>query len=358
MIMAETDDKTTRIEDEPLPVVMDEPQAQTAAPPEPARPAPAPSQRRGGMVGPVIGGILAAAAGFGLAQVVPNGWPLQDTAVLEQQLAAQSETIATLQSRLAAVEGAKVPDITPLMDTLAALNGRVAALETGPAERAEETAALAKAVADLQQQIVTLPAAPGQAAVPANITALAAEAEARLQEAEAQAAQMKAEAEALTRTAVAQAALGRLQAALDAGTPYVAILPDLGQEIPEALQAHAETGLPSLPDLQQSFPEAARLALETALRADMGDTWTERATSFLRSQTGVRSLTPREGTDPDAILSRAEAALDTGDLGKALQELATLPEVAQAPLAAWVAQVQARQAGLQALDALAAQIGG
>ena len=154
MIMAETDDKTARIEDEPLPVVMDEPQAQTAAPPEPARPAPAPSQRRGGAVGPVIGGILAAAAGFGLAQVVPNGWPLQDTAVLEQQLAAQSETIATLQSRLAAVEGAKVPDITPLMDTLAALNGRVAALETGPAEGAEETAALAKAVADLQQQIV------------------------------------------------------------------------------------------------------------------------------------------------------------------------------------------------------------
>lgn len=354
--MADTEDKTARSEDPVAPIVMAEPVDEKAAPEPPAKPAPAP---RVGFVAPLIGGVLAAAAGFGLAQVVPNGWPLQGTAALEQQIALQSQTIAALEGRLATIEAAKVPDISPLMETLAALNGRIAALETGPAERTEENAALAETLAKLQAQITELStAAPtGQAPVPANITALAAEAEARLKEAEAQAAQMKAEAEALTRAAVAQAALGRLKSAIDTGTPYAAILPDLGVDVPPALQSHAETGLPSLADLQASFPEAARQALEAALRADMGDTWTERATSFLRSQTGARSLTPREGTDPDAILSRAEAALGAGDLALVLQELASLPESAKGPIAPWAAQAEARQAGLQALDALAARIG-
>lgn len=354
--MAETDEITTQTEAQVPPAVV----AEQISPSAPSSPQPA--KRRGGFFAPVIGGALAAAAGYGLAQYVPNGWPLQDTAQLEQQLATQTEAITTLEARLAAVEAAKVPDISPLMETLATLNGRMAALETGPAERSEQTAALAEAVTALQAEVKALGAAPatGQAAapVPSNITALAAEAEARLKEAEVQAAAMKAEAEALTRAAVAQAAFGRLQAAVDSGAPFAAILPDLGQEPPKALLDHAETGLPSLSLLQETFPEAARLALEAALRADMGDSWTERATSFFRSQTGARSLTPREGNDPDAILSRAEAAVKTGDLTAALAEIFALPEAAQAPMAEWRAKAETRQAALVALAELAGKIGG
>ena len=354
--MAETDEITTQAEAHVPPTAA----AEKISPSAPSSPQPA--KRRGGFFAPVIGGALAAAAGYGLAQYVPNGWPLQDTTRLEQQLATQTEAITTLEARLAAVEAAKVPDISPLMETLATLNGRMAALETGPAERSEQTAALAEAVTALQAEVKALGAAPatGQAAapVPSNITALAAEAEARLKEAEAQAAAMKAEAEALTRAAVAQAVFGRLQAAVDSGAPFAAILPDLGQELPKALLDHAETGLPSLSLLQETFPEAARLALEAALRADMGDSWTERATSFFRSQTGARSLTPREGNDPDAILSRAEAAVKTGDLTAALAEISALPEAAQAPMAEWRAKAETRQAALVALAELAGKIGG
>lgn len=354
--MAETDEITAQTDVGPTPAAGAEQAPQTV--PNPQRPA----RRRVGFVAPLLGGALAAVAGYGVAQYVPNGWPLQDTAQLEQQIAAQTEAIATLEARLAAVEAAKVPDISPLMETLATLNGRMAALETGPAERSEQTAALADAVAALQAEVKALGVSPsaGQVAapIPSNITALAAEAEARLKEAEAQAAAMKAEAEALTRAAVAQAAFGRLQAAVDSGAPYAAILPDLGQEPPQALLAHAETGLPSLAQLQETFPDAARLALEAALRADMGDSWTERATSFFRSQTGARSLTPREGTDPDAILSRAEAALQTGDLTTALTEVSALPEAAQAPMAEWRAKAETRQAALAALAELAGKIGG
>ncbi|MBV5276525.1 hypothetical protein JZU56_01410, partial [bacterium] len=66
---------------------------------------------------------------------------------------------------------------------------------------------------------------------------------------------------------------------------------------------------PSAQALQASFPDSARTALEAALRANMGESWSERVGNFLRTQVGVRSLTPRDGPDPDAILSRAEAAL-------------------------------------------------
>ena len=103
---------------------------------------------------------------------------------------------------------------------------------------------------------------------------------------------------------------------------------------------------------------AARAALEAALRADMGDSWTDRAMSFFRTQTGARSLTPREGSDPDAILSRAEAALAKGDLVTTLAELDSLPEVARAAMADWRSTADQRLSAITALRELADTIGG
>jgi len=78
--------------------------------------------------------------------------------------------------------------------------------------------------------------------------------------------------------------------------------------------------------------------------------------SFFRSQVGRRSTEPREGDDPDAVLSRAEAAVKAGDLDTALSELAALPEVGQEKLAGWYAMVDARQAALDAAAAIAAEL--
>jgi hypothetical protein len=74
--------------------------------------------------------------------------------------------------------------------------------------------------------------------------------------------------------------------------------------------------------------------------------------AFLRHQLDVRSVEPREGDDPDAILSRAEAALRDSRLTDALAEIATLPEAAQAPMGAWIAAAEGRVAALSALQAL------
>ena len=107
-------------------------------------------------------------------------------------------------------------------------------------------------------------------------------------------------------------------------------------------------------DLSDSFPQAARDALEAALRANMGESWTERVGSFLRSQTGFRSLSPREGNDPDAILSRAEAALTAGRVAEAVAELEAMPEAGQPALADWLAQARIRIEAESAVAALSA----
>lgn len=365
--MADTDDPTLTAETDVPAIALSEPDRPVSSAPESPAPVEKPT-KRGGFLGLVIGGAVAAGAGFGAAQYVPNGWPIADTSALQAALDAQAKELAALKNqlaqsnqlepRLAALETNPAPDLAPLTEAVAGLSARLAAIESLPQDGSSASpaaiAALADSVTKLQADFDGLQNQPADAAA----TALAAEAEARLKEAEAQAAQMKAEAEALTQAATARAALGRLQIAVDSGAPFATILPDLGIDAPEALTAHAETGLPSLASLQATFPEAARLALEAALRADMGDSWTERATSFLRSQTGARSLTPREGTDPDAILSRAEAALGLGDLTAAMAELGALPDVAQPALADWRAKAEQRQAGEAALQAITAQIGG
>ena len=138
----------------------------------------------------------------------------------------------------------------------------------------------------------------------------------------------------------------------------VAALTDAGTQVPDPLATAAATGLPTLASLQTSFPDAARLALDESLRAGMGEGTMDRLGVFLRSQTGARSLVPREGSDPDAILSRAEAALRAGDLPTTLTEIATLSEAGQAALATWTAAAQARAAAMAALVTLAAALEG
>ena len=102
--------------------------------------------------------------------------------------------------------------------------------------------------------------------------------------------------------------------------------------------------------MREGFPDAARAALEASLEANMGATWSERVKNFLRAQTGARALTPQEGDDPDAVLSRAEAALAAGDVEGALAELDALPAEGKAAMTDWLAQANLR---LQAEAALA-----
>lgn len=291
----------------------------------------------------VFGGMLAAGAGFALARFVPDllavpaapAAPDAEIEALKAQISALPAPDAGLTDRLAAFEA-----------TLSELTTRVAAVESRPAGAGDP--ALAAEVKALQDRVAAIGTGTAQ---PEAITAAVEAAETRLKEAEAKAADLAAQADATAVATRKAAAVDRIAAALDTGAPYAAVAADI--ELPPALADHAATGLPSIAALREAFPAAARAALEEALRANMGESWTDRVSSFLRSQTGLRSLTPREGDDPDAVLSRAEAALGRGDVSAAIAELDALPEAAKPPMEDWIAQARLRTEGEAALAELA-----
>lgn len=320
----------------------------------------------GAFLGFVLGGIVAAAGGFGLARLMPDLLPVgMDTALAAmveaqaQELAALREQLAALpakpasdpgiEARLAALEAAPLADIET---RLASLESQIANLPAPSASGGPTDPALIADIAALKQQVANLGSG---GTVPADVIAAAKAAEARLQAAEARAAELAEQATAAAVAARRSAALDRIAAAFDSGAPFASASAELGSDLPPALADHAAAGLPTIADLRDSFDDAARRSLEDALRANMGESWTDRVSNFLRSQTGLRSLTPREGDDPDAILSRAEAALSAGNLSDALAELGSMPDAGKAALADWTAEAQKRLAAETALAQLMAQ---
>lgn len=364
-----------------------------AAPPEPqqAAPAPADAPRRGpGFVPLVLGGVVAAGLGYGAAFMgfAPAAQNGPDTAAalaeIQTSLNTQADALATLSSRDTALEGlieaippAPEPvDLAPLSAQITALGARidasasqlsgltdrVAYLETLPlgnsGEGADNSAAVAAAVAQLQAALQEQTAALAEQQA-ANAT-MAEELRAAATAAEQRITAAEARAEARVGSATAQAALGQLRIAVATGAPFASALADVvaGADVavPEALSAAANTGVPTLDELQTSFPAAARAALPIAIRETAGDGTMNRVTAFLQSQVGGRSLDPQEGDSPDAVLSRAEAALRDGDLSSVMTELASLPADAQAVLADWTAAAETRIAALEAMDAFAAAL--
>ncbi|WP_435257016.1 COG4223 family protein [Thioclava sp. FR2] len=328
----------------------------------------------GGFVGLLFGGLVAAAIGYGTATYFPiQSKPDSPTELAELRATVDSQAnsirnfegsakkIEDLEQRLAAVEDVEpvsttTVDLGPIESALASLETRLAAIESLPAgEVGQSTATVAAALDSMKAEIEALKGQGESAA--ATIAAAAAEAEARLAEAEAQAVALKAEAEATAKKALHIAALGRISASLEAGGPYEGALGDLdGLSIPETLTTMASTGVPTLQALMDAFPESARTALEVSRRATMGEGLTDRISSFLETATGARSLSPREGSDPDAILSRAEAAVGAGNLETALTEIGALPPEGQEAMSQWTSMAQSRLDVLAAFETLSASI--
>ena len=354
---SETPEQTVDVD--PVPSVAPPPN-ETVEPPVTEKP------RKGSVVLPVVGGVVAAVIGFAVAQYYPTLLPNGEVEAMKTALAAQTTETKTLQDQVKALTAAakEAPD-TGLTDRIAALEKSLAELSAP-----EELATLAARVDALDQKLTALPTAsasgpdmqPAIARLQAEIDALKttglpatvldeakAALDAKVSELDGRLAGIKADAEAVAKATVNRAALRQIQAALDSGGPYTSAIADLSDAtLPPVLTDHANSGLPSLASLRDGFPLAARAAIDAALRADMGESWTERLSAFFRGQTGARSLTPREGTDPDAILSRAEGKLSSGDLDGCLTEISALSPEGQAAMADWVAKAQLR------LDATAA----
>jgi hypothetical protein len=318
--------------------------------------------RQGGFWSMLLGGI--AAAGIGvfaapyLQPLLPPGWGAPSQATVDPaRIDAQAERIAELETQ---ISGLAIPpdlsgELEGLSQTLTGLTGQIADLESRVTDLAERPATPAasggasdEAIAAFEDRLAAQRAE--DASQQDAIEALRAEIAALRGEAEAQEAAARDSAV----FALRRAALTRIRTALDTGEGFAPALTDLretGADVPEPLAAVAETGVPTRAMLVEGFPASARAALAAA-RAEAGEGAS--VTGFLRSQLGLRSLTPREGDDADAVLSRAESALAQGRISDALAEIDALPEGARGAMADWATAAKSRADALAAAEALSA----
>lgn len=323
-------------------------------------------ERKGGFAPMLLGGAAAAVLGYGVAAYSSQAvWPFDASGAsafeteMRDALATQNGTLTDLGARIATVEGAETPtvDLGPIEAQVAAVQAtaddltarldeivsRIDTLERQPLEAAvseEAIAAYERALADLQADIETQRAEVAQMAQDAVAAEENAEEKAQL--------------------AASRAALAEITTALDTGAAYsgaVSVLVSNGVEVPAALSASADSGIPTQSGLVEAFPEGARAALSAARNADTeGAEGVGRITTFFANQLGARSVAPKEGDDADAVLSRAEAAVRSGDLGAALSELSALPDVAKGAMADWQTRAETRLAAKSAADTLVQQL--
>ncbi|MFP7569323.1 hypothetical protein [Marivita sp. S2033] len=323
-------------------------------------------ERKGGFVPMLLGGVAAAALGYGVAAYVSQDvWPFASTepdafeGEVRETLATQDGSLADLSTRLETLESTEIPtvDLTPMEEQIAALQttandtsarldeitSRLDALEKRPMEQAvspEAIAAYERALEDLQAEVE---------AQRAEVTQMAKEA-----------VEAESNAETKSTLAASRAAMAEITAALETGSGYtnaIDVLSANGVDIPEPLAANAQTGVVTQGALIDNFPAAARSALSAARNVQTeGSEGANRVTTFFANQLGARSVAPREGNDPDAVLSRAEAEVRAGNIEAALSELSALPEEAQNALADWRASAQTRVETKTAADALVQQL--
>lgn len=226
-------------------------------------------------------GVLCVLAGVGVAMFTPRLLAPREEPATSTPLAAAPATVVPLPAAAPPVS----PALSAAEDEVARLKARIAVLESQGA-RTSEAAAAALALAEL------VDATRGSRPFPREI------------------------------------------AALRAAAPE---LPELA-----ALARLAEVGAPSRTALAASFPEYATHAVRKARKPPDGADVGQRLAYAAGKVVTVRRIDETAGATPDALVARAERALEEGEVIAALKALDGLPPKAQAALAPWRAGAERR----------------
>ncbi len=301
--------------------------------------------------------------------------------VSEEDLASLTDRVAKLESTIdsmadQAAKGGSVADAAAVSQQIDEAEQRLESkieqrLADLPKQQGEQQqGADPQAVADLRQQIdslkseiATLAATQaktnaGESVDEADISALkerVAKLEGELPDISSAVKQTSDEA----RSAAMTASLADLRTAVQSGGSYEAELADYKDLAPaEAdlapLPAHAAEGIATMPELVAAFEPARDKAFATEVEpAEEGffDTLLSSAGSVVK----VRRLDGAgEGNSSEAILTRTRAALEEGELEKAISEVETLKPAPKEAMGDWLAAAKARanaQATLKKLTA-------
>ncbi len=150
-----------------------------------------------------------------------------------------------------------------------------------------------------------------------------------------------------TKSAAAALAFANLRAAIADGRPYAAELATIKSFVPDPgdlgpLPAYAEKGIPTVPELARSFAASKDAALAAASPVASGsilDRLLASAATIVKIKRVDEAAT---GDSPSAVLARAEALLDKGDLAASVKEVATLDGAPLQAFSVWLDQARAR----------------
>lgn len=390
----------------PVSVMAEAEPVRPAAPPPPREPPPRPrtaapsgpgsgSSRAGSIAYAILGAVAVVLIGYVL--IAAGLIPQRSDADADAALAAAQDASAAVEALRGELAAAPAVDLVPLaarlgqLETVAvpALQADVAALSDQMATVLAGLDTLSRELPLLRRDVDAAAAAAGdpQAAgrlgdqlgqLDDRVAALESASDsvdpllgARIARLESQLAALGAQIDALTATADLQGrteaaavalAFGNLAAAAGAGEAFeteLAMLNELGvaADATAGVGTFAAAGVPSAQQLAEAFPAVADAVLD-ATEGPEGDGFWDRLFGAAADLVEVRPAGPVEGTDPPAILSRMDAALEAGDLPAALAERQGLPEAGLAASADWAADAADRIALDGALAALELALAG
>ena len=314
----------------------------------------------------VGGGILAGSIGF-FAAILFKYFDTSDP--LSPLLNAQSELYEKLEIQSAQIDSIKArPVLVDLSGPLAALgisvkrhNTDIKALWTAHADQAQE---LSQRIYLLEERPITEGVSSSVIAAyerelaqfRADLSKATSYATSKIEQAEAMSEALETKATKLSINGRAISALNKVLGVVESGLSFEGPLAELVAltdfEVAPSLVKNAPKGIVSLIFLQGEFPAAARAALKLARKENGPEEDENRILAFLKTQLGVRSLRARDGASADAILSRALAAVDQGNLELALLEIVELPDSSKAALQSWSQAAGRRLTVLTALQKL------
>ena len=170
--------------------------------------------------------------------------------------------------------------------------------------------------------------------------------------------------QAVSDAAAAALAVSTLAEAASQSRPFAEELAGLQRVLPSssslrALEPLARLGAPTRAGLAVQFGNLAGRAISAARNPGADADLFARIRYALSSIVSIRHVGSIKGSTPDAILARAQAQLDEGDVEAAVATLEALPDPAREVLAPWFAAANRRieidrQVGSVRADALAA----
>src|SRR5262245_321585 len=267
-----------------------------------------------------------------LAETAKEGGSVPDAAALDAKIGDLEQRLqGKIDSALAAQHGESTTDLKDLQKEVEALKAKLGAL--AEAHLAGDTSDLASQLTTLDQRIAKL-----EAALPELSTAID-------------------RSSASAKSGAAAIAFANLRNAVASGRPYAAELAALKALIPDpgdlgALPGHAESGIPTVAELASNL---TKLAEKSAVPppAPTGTSILDSMMASAKSAISIRRIgADATGDEPPAVLARAGAALNQGDLEAAIKGVESLPAPTRDAFAGWLTDAEARATANDTLSKL------